>query len=95
MTGKLEPLIRPVFVDEAKLLRQVAINTFLASFAEFNTEQNIDQYITRSFDLEYLKAQIEHPLIDYWFFIVDGQKAGYLKLNDGEAQSEQFINNSI
>ncbi|MFT3945144.1 MAG: GNAT family N-acetyltransferase [Ancrocorticia sp.] len=71
------------------ILRKVSIETFVETFADQNTEEDIEEYVRTSFSREELSRQLREPESVFCFAVVDGEVAGYLKMNVGAAQTEQ------
>lgn len=80
--------IRPILPGEAAALQSVAKATFIDTYARHNTPENMQQYLEKGFALDRLTAELANPQIAYFWGVVDGERAGYLKLNHGAAQSE-------
>jgi diamine N-acetyltransferase len=77
-------------IDEQHLerLRDIAIRTFGETFAETNSEENMNAYYARCFNEKTLRQELR-DLDAQWFFIdYKDVLAGYLKVNTGAAQTE-------
>lgn len=75
-------------IKELPLLRDIAIQTYEEAFARDNTPENLKAYIARAFSPEKMRSELDDP--DSFFYLAheDGRVVGYLKLNDGPAQTE-------
>lgn len=80
--------IKSVSVADYKTIQAIAKQTFHETFADSNSEENMQKYLSESFSDEKIIGELEN--IDSIFFIaeVDNQVLGYLKLNTGNAQTE-------
>ena len=58
-------------------LQRLGKQTFIETFSEHNSKEDMDQYLESSFNIETLKNQFENQ-----------NKIGYLKINLGPAQTE-------
>ncbi|MCF0065827.1 GNAT family N-acetyltransferase [Dyadobacter chenwenxiniae] len=69
-------------------VQQIGRETFFETFAEANTEADMQKYLTENFNDAKVLAELSHP--DSQFFIAWEGNApiGYLKINTGEAQTE-------
>ena len=78
-----------------KTLQEIGRTTFFETFAESNTEADMQQYLTVQFSLD--KLSIELSENNSRFFIAwDGESAiGYLKVNAGDAQTELKEDHSL
>lgn len=84
-------LVRP---DEMTVLRDFSISTFIETFTEHNTPENMEDYIEKSFDKDRLQSELISPLTQYYFAERGPDILGYLKLNFGEKQTNQSLENS-
>ena len=83
-----ELVIKKVDSADIQLLREISIATFTETFASFNSEQNMKAYIGTAFSLEKLESELNTPNSAFYFLYNDQVLAGYLKLNEGNAQTE-------
>jgi ribosomal protein S18 acetylase RimI-like enzyme len=88
MESKEPILIRKVKKEEASLLREVQISTFRETFASFNTEENMRQYIKDAFSEEKVEKELSDPHCTFYFSVWEGMPVGYLKVNAASAQSD-------
>ncbi|MEH0158634.1 GNAT family N-acetyltransferase [Limibacter armeniacum] len=86
--------IRKVGSNEVEFLQELGRRTFLETFGDSNTNEDMEDYLSESFDYHKLKAEVVHPLSDFYFAEVNGNVVGYLKLNLGEAQTESELQNA-
>ena len=77
-------------IDERQLerLRDIAIRTFGETFAETNSEENMNDYYARCFNENTLRQELRDPEAQWFFIEFRGELAGYLKVNTGRAQTE-------
>lgn len=70
------------------MLQQIAKETFRETFAEANTQEDMDKYTAENFSEAKMTAELNNA--DSQFFIAweDGIPVGYLKVNAGKAQTE-------
>jgi hypothetical protein len=80
--------VRKAAIDQLATLQSLAIATFLETYADSNTPQDIETYVADNFNEIKMTGEINHP--DSAFYIAwEGQNAiGYLKLNTASAQTE-------
>lgn len=73
---------------DLQIVQHIGRETFYETFADSNTEQDMNKYLRESFNDARLSAELSNP--DSLFFIAwaDGNPVGYLKVNTGEAQTE-------
>lgn len=69
-------------------LRTLSIKTFTAAFGHLNTPENMTAYCDRAFGADSLRQQLEVPGSSFWFLYADDTLAGYMKLNERDAQTD-------
>lgn len=81
-------IIREASAEDFKAVQLIGRETFFETFAQSNTEADMNKYLAESFSDEKVKTELSNP--DSLFFIAwDGEKSvGYLKVNLGKAQTE-------
>ncbi|MGN7990145.1 GNAT family N-acetyltransferase [Pedobacter sp. 22226] len=77
-------------ITDLKKLQEIGRNTFFEAFAEVNSEENMKEYLENSFSEEKLKAELSNKDSQIYFAVLEGKVIGYLKINLGEAQTEQL-----
>ena len=85
----MQPIeIRPVSSSDLDALQAIGLHTFRESFSAQNTRENMDRYLSEAFRPEKLRAELAEENSRFYFALVDGEIAGYLKINMGAAQTE-------
>lgn len=81
-------LISKASVENLETIQHIGRFTFYETFAQSNSEEDMNNYLKESFSLERLKTELSNP--DSQFFISwDGEDPiGYMKINFGKAQTE-------
>ncbi len=71
-----------------EILQSIGKETFYETFAQHNSEQEMQNYLDKSFASDKLTDELNNP--DSQFFIAweEGIPVGYLKVNTGKAQTE-------
>lgn len=87
--------IRKCTLEDVETLRSVAIETFTETFSEYNTPENMKLYLDTSFNLQQLKKELTNKNSQFYFVYVEGELAGYLKVNLDDAQTEEMGNDSL
>ncbi len=81
--------IRQISIRDLAALQKISRNTFAETFAEGNSEENLANYLAEGFSAEKLSAELENKNSQFYFAEIEGRVLGYLKVNTGDAQSEQ------
>lgn len=75
-------------LNEISQLQEIGRQTFFETFAESNSEENMQNYLSEGFTIEKLTTEINNPNSEFYFAAIENQIIGYLKVNFGEAQTE-------
>jgi ribosomal protein S18 acetylase RimI-like enzyme len=73
--------------DIEKLIA-IGVETYSDTFASMNTAETMADYLAMAFDRDKIKAEIDHPDSTFLFLFVHGELAGYLNVNENEAQTD-------
>lgn len=81
-------IISKAGIKELATIQKLGRETFYETFAQHNSEEEMQNYLDKSFASEKLTAELNNP--DSQFFIAweEDLPIGYLKLNSGKAQTE-------
>ena len=93
MTVKYE--IKEVLADNIKELQQISRQTFLETFGSQNSAEDMKEFLDTAYAEEKLKDEVENANSSFYFLTVDNKVAGYLKVNEGHAQTEQVVPNAL
>ena len=87
--------IRKLDITDLENLQKISIKTFRETFEEVNTEEDMQKYLDENLSEEKLKFELENPNSEFYFAENDNQILGYLKLNFGNAQTENQGNEAL
>jgi ribosomal protein S18 acetylase RimI-like enzyme len=79
--------ITKVEKEEIGLLRDISIQTFTETFAEHNTADDMQQYISENMSMDKLKAEFHTEGSLFYFLRSGAELRGYIKLNEGSSQT--------
>lgn len=77
------------------MLEKISRETFQETFADSNTQENMERYLRENLTHEKLGSEIANPDSSFYFAEIDTNVQGYLKINSGNAQSEKISDRSI
>ncbi len=80
--------ITQVTIDDLNLLQQIGRQTFYETFVDSNSEEDMRDYLNKSFSDEQVIRELNNPESDFYFAFWNDRVIGYLKLNSGQAQTE-------
>lgn len=70
------------------LLRHIASQTYYETFYKLNSAANMAAYLEEAFDIERLRGEMANAHSCFYFLYCGVDLSGYLKLNDGLAQTD-------
>ncbi len=70
-------------------LQKISYRTFDDTFREMNSPENIKDYLDTAFTQDKLRRELEDPHSNFYFLYDNDKIVGYLKLNEGDSQTEQ------
>lgn len=80
--------IRKATISDLEIIQEISKQTFIETFAEVNTVENMEKYIRENSNATQLTSEINNRESLFYLAIIDTQLIGYLKLNFGNAQTE-------
>jgi ribosomal protein S18 acetylase RimI-like enzyme len=81
-------LIRQAGPGDLELVREIGIRTFTESFADFNTAEDISEYLSHAFHPDRVLSDLSNKDIRIRLAFYEGNVIGYTKTNRGACQSE-------
>ncbi|PRY74858.1 GNAT family N-acetyltransferase [Alkalibacterium olivapovliticus] len=86
---------RKAGLEDLDSLQEISIETFKDTFEKDNSEENMNAYLDKACTKEQLEKELKTPGSAFFYLDVKGELAGYLKVNEGEAQTEAFDDNGL
>ncbi len=80
--------VKKVDVNNVNQLQIIGKQTFFETFADENSDENMQKYLDEGFTVDKLITELSNPNSEFYFAKLDGKIIGYLKINFGEAQTE-------
>ncbi|RZL97824.1 MAG: GNAT family N-acetyltransferase [Pedobacter sp.] len=80
--------IRKATLDEVATVQQIGRETFFETFAQLNTEADMQKYLKENFSEEKVLAELYHPDAQFIIAWEGSVPIGYLKVNTGSGQTE-------
>lgn len=77
-----------VATHEAVSLQELSRKTFFDAFAHLNSDADMQAFALTAFALPSFQQQLSNPDSHFFYVLVDGEIAGYIKLNYNTAQTE-------
>jgi ribosomal protein S18 acetylase RimI-like enzyme len=80
--------ITKVSPNQVEALQKIARQTFYETFSEYNSEENMKNYLDEGLSVEKLSAELDNPDSEFYFATAKNEIVGYLKINFGDSQTE-------
>ncbi|MEO7212245.1 GNAT family N-acetyltransferase [Mucilaginibacter sp.] len=80
--------IKRVTPDLSVRLLELSRRTFFDAFAHLNNPADMEAFASKAFTLQSFDQQLANPDSYFFFAMIDGEPAGYIKLNHNNAQTE-------
>ena len=80
--------LRRCMPEDVRMLVSLSRETFSDAFAADNSPERLDAYLDEAFDEDSIRESLSDDRTSYHFAYCDGELAGYLKLNEGGAQTD-------
>lgn len=81
--------------NEILILQKIGRQTFQETFSDFNSEENMKNYLEEGFSVEKLTFELHNKDSEFYFATHDNEIIGYLKVNFGDAQTELKDNKAL
>ncbi|GGB46003.1 spermidine/spermine N(1)-acetyltransferase [Lentibacillus populi] len=82
--------IKKCTLEDLRLLQEISYETFHDTFKDQNSPENMNAYLERAFHIKEVEKELSNPSSKFFFIYFHGEAAGYLKVNFGDAQSEEM-----
>jgi len=73
---------------DLQTLIELGKKTFFETYAQRNSEADMKAYLTDNFNDKIINGQLENPNSEFYIAWDDEQPIGYLKVNEGAAQTD-------
>lgn len=87
--------IKKVGTNDLKDLQAISRLTFTQTFGADNSEADLNKYLDKAYAEDKLIKELQNPNSEFYFILVDDEVAGYLKVNEFEAQTEAIDQNAL
>jgi ribosomal protein S18 acetylase RimI-like enzyme len=81
--------------NDLDVLINVSISTFTDAFEKVNNPDDFQAYINSAFSHVQLHSELLNPNSSFYFIYDDDVLTGYFKINEKDAQNEQFNDTTI
>ncbi len=87
--------IKKCNINDLVMLREISYNTYNETFKDVNTPSNMEDYLEKAFDFSKMRDELLNAGSEFYLLYADEELAGYLKVNEYEAQTEMNDSQSL
>lgn len=87
--------IKNVTTDDVKELQAISRETFKKTFDAYTAPDDMARFLKEDYETNKLINEINNPDSRFFFLMVKDEVAGYLKVNVGDAQTEDLKPNAL
>jgi ribosomal protein S18 acetylase RimI-like enzyme len=87
--------IIPATLEDLATLQAIGRKTFVETFSTGNSEENMAAYLEEGFSKQKLEAELRNKNSKFYFALQGEEVIGYLKVNQGDAQTEKQDPNAL
>ncbi|KHE70042.1 GNAT family N-acetyltransferase [Halobacillus sp. BBL2006] len=82
-------------LEDSRKLQEIGYETFKETFENQNSPENMKTYLEEAFNIKQVEKELSNPSSQFYFVSFNDEVAGYLKVNTGDAQSEEMDDDSL
>lgn len=87
--------IQQISIKDVSALQYIGRATFIETFTESNTKENLEAYLTDKFNTNTLLQELKNPHSQFYLAYHNNICIGYLKINLNQAQTEYQHKHSL
>jgi ribosomal protein S18 acetylase RimI-like enzyme len=87
--------IKKANLEDLISIQTIGKQSFIETFTDNNTPENIEKYLQESFNTEQIALEINNPNSIFYLAFWENEPIGFLKVNLGEAQTESLYKNTL
>jgi ribosomal protein S18 acetylase RimI-like enzyme len=87
--------IKTANLEDLIAIQTIGKQSFIETFTENNTPENIEKYLQESFNTDQLITEISNPNSHFYLAFWENEPIGFLKVNFGDAQTESLYKNTL
>lgn len=91
----MEILIKKCVASDIITLSKISRETYEDTFSTSNSHSTMNKYLNYAFSEQKLYNELLNKDSSFYFFYVDGDLAGYIKINESESQTDVNDPNSL
>lgn len=82
-------------MEDLNALIEISRVTFVDAFEKANNPEDFKNYLAKAFSIEKIKSELLDRNTHFYFTYLNDSLVGYFKLNEAQAQTESFEDNTL
>lgn len=82
-------------LGDSRKLQEIGYETFKETFEDQNSPENMKAYLEETFNIHQVENELSNPSSYFFFVSFNDEVAGYLKVNTGNAQTEEMDDDAL
>lgn len=91
----MKTMISKCTLDDLRLLQDIATDTYNETYSHLNTPENMNDYLENAFNTNQLTKELSNEFSSFLFLYSNDILIGYLKINEGPAQTREVGENAM
>ncbi|MGM0523057.1 MAG: N-acetyltransferase family protein [Bacillota bacterium] len=87
--------VRQGKLADLSVIKAIGRQTFKETFGDDNTAEDMENYLQATFNDYVLHQSLKDPDVHYFLACINEEVIGYIKLNEGDSQTEVGHNDSL
>ncbi|MBM7097581.1 GNAT family N-acetyltransferase [Bacillus sp. H-16] len=88
-------ILKKCTLEDSRNLQEIGCETFNETFRDQNSPENMKAYLEKAFNLKQVEKELSNDSSQFFIVYLENEVAGYLKVNTGDAQSEEMGDESL
>ncbi|MBF7097363.1 GNAT family N-acetyltransferase [Alkalibacter mobilis] len=84
----MECQIKKCTLKDLFILQDISVSTYYDTFNLTSTKENMQLYLDGAYNTRKLMNELKNPLTEFYLVYFDNEPCGYMKTNEGDAQSD-------
>ncbi|BAC13203.1 transcriptional repressor of sporulation, septation and degradation [Oceanobacillus iheyensis HTE831] len=82
-------------LEDSRQLQYIGYKTFKETFEDQNSPENMKVYLEQAFNINQIERELSNTSSHFFFVSFNDEVAGYLKVNTGDAQTEEMDDDAL
>ncbi len=88
MSMRMNIRFRPCTTEDLQVLCSFSRKLFFEAFRDTCSPEDMDAFLEHTYNADRIRGDLEDPDTAFWFLYLDDAPVGYIKVNEGSAQTD-------